>query len=401
MSINRLMYLQIAFAVAAFLSLLSPLVFADADVSGRGSPDQDSIYDYDKCAETASWAIDVIPRFHSEGKFDMLNQALDLWTDDCGESEPIVRARILSAIEAGTFDESMYDSTIIDYLSMFRVSRESRYRNQSRFMGALFGDDIGVASAISFDSTLVAIAEKLAFNTDSNTFAHLLCRYYNGDFDYFFRRLKSGEFDQTKLHKYYTNHVDELRSTNDRFSFQYSLRAGRWYPSESMDVLDFHPEFGLSLGVMRKKFEIGLTGTVRWGDPNDKYQVYHKGRVRDADDYFGGYVGIDFGYEASMNRIACLVFFGIGYDGLVAIEGDDEEAGKALGSLNIGAGAHFRYFIDRYDSKYVGMLVRVSHVDYGNDMGTKLSGSTISIALTFGFRGSNERNRKLKLLDHD
>jgi hypothetical protein len=166
-----------------------------------------------------------------------------------------------------------------------------------------------------------------------------------------------------------------------------------------MRVLDFHPEVGISVGVMRNQIEIGLTGTVRWGDPNDKYQVYHKGRVRDADDYFGGYVGIDIGYEASMGRMAALGFFGIGYDGLIAIEGDDEEDGRALGSLNVGAGVHFRFFIDKYYTKYIGLLARLSHVDYNNDGGTKLSGSTISIALTFGFRGSNDRNRKLKLLD--
>ncbi len=401
MSISRLMQ-QITVVVAVLLTVLLTMAYADANVSARDDLAPDSTFDNDRCVETESWAVHVIPRLHSEGKLDSLNHVLDLWTDDCGESEPSVRTRILTAIETGTFDEGMYDSNIIDYLSMFRVSRENRYRNQSRFMGALFGDDRGVALAMSFDSTLVAIAEKLAGSTDSDAVEHLFCRYYSGDFDYFFRRLKSSEFDHTKLHQYYTNHIDGLKSSDDGFNIQYSARIGRWYPDKSMDVLGSHPEFGLSVGVMRKQIEIGLTGAVRWGDPNDNYRVFHKGRVRDTDHYFGGSIGIDIGAEILKGRIAgFVIFIGIGYDGIIAIEGDDNEKGKTLGSMSLGAGAHLRFFIDRYSSKYVGLLTRIGYVDYRNERGTQLTDGTFSIALTFGFCGRSEKIRKLKLLDSD
>jgi hypothetical protein len=129
-----------------------------------------------------------------------------------------------------------------------------------------------------------------------------------------------------------------------------------------------------------------LTLLLRFTKAREKYVYRQDGVFDTTDHFFGGYIGLDIGYElftAGSSQFELLG--GIGYDGFDTKNTDNNnQDGHSIGSLNLNIGFRHKLFVNKYRDWYVGVQGRYNIVKYGTDGGSDLSGNTFSIQLVIG-----------------
>jgi len=161
-----------------------------------------------------------------------------------------------------------------------------------------------------------------------------------------------------------------------------SYFGGVWIPNGNLSILGNHPLVGVQFGIRTDKLLIDLTLQFKFLKSQNHFQVNHNNTSFDTDHFFGGYYGLDLGYNL-INRKSNLIdlLSGVGLDGFDVLKINDKVK-KTINTLNLNIGIGYRRIIGSYT--YIGLDIKYNFIDYDNSDGTNLSGDAMSSLLKFG-----------------
>ncbi|MGB3092115.1 MAG: hypothetical protein WBC42_02760 [Candidatus Zixiibacteriota bacterium] len=355
-----------------------------------------------RCDDVSYNSSFLVQRYFEDGKYDSVKIILDYWEQKCGFSEPLFRARILSSIFTDTFSEDLYERSIISHLLTYKRnnSKESERTQNQYYLDYYFWGVTFNPIHPTFDEFTLKLAYTNLKNVQEGDVRYLLCKFYSNEFDFVFEELKSNRYNHTDLKSYYENEVEETLSETE---YHLGLIGGAWFPQGNSKTLGIHPTLGFSLGFKQNKILYDFTGILRFLDSSNRYTIEHKGSVIETNDFLGGYIGLDLGYEAYRDRRNEIDFvIGAGYDGFTAYRNkDDEKDTKDIDSFNFNVGLGYRYYYSDFTTEYIGFQVRTNIVSYYNPGGTNLSGNTVSLRIILSSSGNYFKYSKLKRLKYD
>ncbi len=337
------------------------------------------------CETVAYNATNLIMYFYAVQDFDSIEIVLNDWQSICGMSEPILRTRILFSILENTFSESLYDSTIVDYvlnymLRMDTLITEEMYYDYQEYFGF-------VPIRGEYDYFTQSIADTLLKYEFYNPLELLFSEFYaNVQADPVKEIQKDTIYTNTGFKYYYYQRVDKYRFKPD---FHINFFTGIWIPFDNASLLGNHPLLGMQGGVRSQKMTYNFTMAFKFVKSKNEYTILREGNTETTDYFFGGYIGADVErqiFKFRKNEIDILA--GVGYDGFEAVnvntEDDDpyNDKGHSINSANFNFGLGYRRYLA--NKTYFALQGKYNIVNYNNQGGTNLSGNCLTISLLIG-----------------
>jgi hypothetical protein len=382
-------------AILFILLFIVKIGFAQVDIESRMTEKAPN------CEDIAFNCTQLIEKYYNASRMDSVEAILNYWEDKCGLSEPVIRIKILLSIRDHEFTESIYDTTIVDYIIRFSDRVGIIHPMETYNYYKIYFSYVQIDG--SFDKMTGRIAAELLGAQSEDSLEFLFCKLYSGEPDFFFSEIQSKDkYKGTKLKEYYFDLVD--RSINLPES-HFAFYSGIWLPFDNANTLGVHPVIGLEGGCRFRKFNFNLSLYLKFVKTANEYTVMVKDSVYVTDYFLGGYVGLNIDREIfkyKKNEFDFLL--GIGYDGFSALDystsdsNPDNDEDKSINSLNINTGLGYRY---NFKSKtYVGLRCNYNFVNYINSGGTDLSGNTMTIVLVAGGFGNQKKSSNLEALHY-
>jgi hypothetical protein len=349
-----------------------------------------------RCADYYYNATLLVPRLYREHKLDSINLVLDYWEKQCGANSRITRVRILTSIDAESFSEELYDSTIIYDLISFRRAREwiNKYgysdwgRGDSRSESVLAQQD--------FDRFTTSLADSLTLRTDSTSLSHFFALYFSDQFDTALALLQNN-LGTSQLRESYDLYVYRLKRMEHEGT-NYAVWSGAWLPRGNNEVLGNHPELGFAYGKEYGFGSLDMIMAVRVGKSKNEYVVKSEGDLVTTRDHVGLYVGAEYGYPVLFtSRISTDLQVGLGVDGILSVNESDDKP-KELDAFALSAGIRQRIYFGRYRTWYCGLQARYYYPFRDNKDGTSLKGGAIGLSFLIGRVQRGYQTELLKIL---
>jgi hypothetical protein len=358
----------------------------------------DSVTD---CRELQYQSMQLIPLYYTDRDFDTAYALLNYWAENCQLDETIFRSRILFAIDAGTFSDSLFMNT--DFTYFLDVYKE------------LDRDTAGISllkypyyyveefSLLKWYKTFTdSIAVRCSKYSDLSPEEYFFVEYYLHPSDSGYIMLHGKPFNNTTLKTIVTSpKFGELAETQAH----YALGAGMWIPYQHLDTLGMHPYFGGQIGFRKNRFLADLAIDLRVGASPNKYQVVIDGNLTDTQEFFEFSARMDFGYELIQWKNTELIFNGgIGYDNISAYydakdpNNEDDDISKHLHSFNLNLGGSYRIYLK--NDHYLAITGRYHRLNFRNTGGTDLKGNAATFGLEYGFGTNSWVNNRNTIL-HD
>jgi hypothetical protein len=324
----------------------------------------------------------LIMKYYMIQDFDSALLVLNDWQTACGASEPITRTRILLAISDHAFDETIYDSTIVDDVLNYVYRMESKtpgdlYSGYKSFFGY-------VPIRGEYDYFTQSLADTLLSREFDTPLELLFCQFYANIVTNPLKTIQTEDlYNNTDIKSYYLHRAEKCLSYP---GFTYNIFSGIWIPTGNGSLLGNHPLIGLQGGVKFKKMTYNLTLAFKFVNSANDYVILKDGYYDTTNYFFGGYFGLDVEreiFKGKKNEIDLLA--GIGYDGFQSIKTDnnsDANAGHSINSLNTNFGLGYRYYYKK--NKYIGLQAKYNIVNYNNKGGTNLMGDCYTITISIG-----------------
>ena len=342
------------------------------------------------CRDIAYNSTELIIDYYQKGEIDSVNIILKYWKDKCGESEPIIRTKILLSIENDKFTESMYDAKIVNYILSYeyRINTESpkdMYSHYSYYFGF-------VPINGKYDKFTQELAEKIKSGQSENSLELYYCKLYSNELKEPIKELRENPaYDTSEVKSYYNNEVEKYIHKPD---FLISALTGIWIPTGNLALLGNHPMIGFQMGMRKSKMTYNITMEIKFLKSENDYFVLSEGHTDTTNYFFGGYIGLDIEREIYKYKKSQIDFLGgVAFDGFDALKSNtydnnpDNNESHSINSLNLNLGVGYKYFIKR--DWYVAIQGKYNFVNYKNNGGTDFSGNSITITiLTGGFMDS-------------
>jgi hypothetical protein len=165
-----------------------------------------------------------------------------------------------------------------------------------------------------------------------------------------------------------------------------------------------HPDLGCMVGVKYKRINIDLTITFKFLKSQNGYyaaRVHSDSSVVFTDKFFGGYFGIEGGYDLwRKNGQELQLLGGIGLDGFDAINEDKNRGYKAESTwtYNFNFGIGHRYYLS--NSLYLGLRGKYNVVNYASNNVVGFSGNPITVSFVVGGLSNKLKSEVLKTLHY-
>jgi hypothetical protein len=382
---------------------LSLIFFLTALVGwSQNEPDSITSADIPECENIAYNSSYLIMKYYKNHDYDSALLVLNDWQTACGASEPIYRTRILLAIRDNAFDETIYDSTMVDYVlnyinRMEAKNPEEYYINYKSYFGyvPIRGD---------YDFFTQSIADELLSLEFETPLELLFCQFYANIITNPFNAMRKDTlYNKTYLKSYYYNEVDKYRFKPD---FHFEFNAGTWIPTGNAATLGVHPIIGAQAGVRVQKMTYNFSLAIKFADTPDDYLILRDGLIDSTRYFFGGYIGLDVErliFKTKKQELSMLA--GVGFDGFAAInknledDNTDNDIGHSINSLNTNLGLSYRYFYKK--NRYIGVQGKYNIVNYNNQGGTNLSGDCYTVSISIGGFGNPDKDYYLSELRYD
>jgi len=348
--------------------------------------------DYEYVAYNSTYLIMKYYKIHD---YDSALLVLNDWETACGASEPITRTRILLAINDNAFDESIYDSTIVDDVLNYIYRMESKtpenlYSGYESYFGY-------VPIRGEYDYFTQSLADTLLSRGFDTPLELLFCQFYANIVTNPLKAIQTETlYNNSDIKTYYLNRAKKCFSKS---GFNFNLFTGIWIPTGNASLLGNHPLIGLQGGIKSNKMTYNLTLAFKFVNSANDYVILKDGYTDTTNYFFGGYIGLDTErelYKGKKNEIDLLA--GIGYDGFQSINtnnNSDPNAGHSINSLNTNFGLGYRYFYKK--NKYIGLQAKYNIVNYNNKGGTNLMGDCFTVTISIG--GLNQSAKENCLYD--
>jgi hypothetical protein len=338
----------------------------------------------------------LIMKYYQVQDYDSALLVLNDWQTACGASEPITRTRILLAINDNAFDESVYDSTIVDDVLNYIYRMESKtpenlYSGYESYFGY-------VPIRGEYDYFTQSLADTLLSRGFDTPLELLFCQFYANIVSNPLKEIQTDAlYNNTDIKKYYLHRANKCLSKS---GFNFNLFTGLWIPTGNASLLGIHPLIGIQGGVKSNKMIYNLTLAFKFVNSANDYVILKDGYTDTTNYFFGGYIGLDTErelYKSKKHEIDLLA--GIGYDGFESIKTDnnnsDPNAGHSINSLNTNFGLGYRYFYKK--NTYIGLQAKYNIVNYNNKGGTNLMGDCLTVTISIG--GLNQSAKENCLYD--
>ena len=350
---------------------------------------------YLSCQDIYYNAQYLIPEYYASGKTDTLIQILKFWEDHCGISEPLMRYKILISIQQKTFSENLYDAYIIEYLRLYKqeVTRTSNNKLNRYYWNYAINQSYN-------DKFSVTLARSLLHREGLSKIEIFFLQFYSNEFLDEFEILKSDDYKETKLQLYYNQEIASIQKVTNMHA---DFIIGAWIPQSKLHILGNHPFIGFRTGFQSQKWIYDLTLGFKFVNSPNTYKVEKNDSIWNTDHFFGGYFGLDAGYELiKAGKSHFSLISGIAFDGFDALDktgtNSNESISKSINSLNLNIGLGYKYYFR--DWRYLGIELKYNFVNYPNPYGTDLTGNAITLNLIYGFFGNRYGNSRLKELNY-
>ena len=320
-----------------------------------------------------------MPELYRHKFFDSLAAALAIWKSSCGNIPEVGCTSLLLSIEESTFDERKMDSSTIDLLVNYSYAFGHKYRLSPAEKEKSF---------FTFISTWAGLLLKERPLDKNEKF---ICEVLAGEID---NPVKEIRTDPVKYSSFANILAENEKSQRSGFRTNYAFLGGIWIPMSDLSLLGNHPSFGFQFGVRDNDNQFDLTLQFRFSKSANTYTIMRNGGYYDLNNYFGGYVGLDYTrYFVNKINFDVGLLAGVGYDGFDITSDNynyDYLKPLSIGSFNANAGFKLNYFLTT--SFYIGLQARYNFINYVNHGGTSLNGDAFSVDLIVG--GNNKKVRK-------
>ncbi len=340
-----------------------------------------------------------MPHLFYSNQPDSLLSVLLAWEDVCGESEPLIRIKILASIWDDSFSENIYDSRIIDYLIWrYDSNRQTKVLgdvNPSMASGDIASDADFAFYTASFDTFTTELADQILPHTTNNSIEQFYCLFYSGQVDKAYEILHGQGLLGTDLRWYYQREMSYLRKK--RVQPVFALTGGVWKPEGDLLLVGDHAQYGATIGVRQDGWIGRLVFEVRPGRSANPYFVDQDGISGWSDRWDNIYMGLEIGREAYQyegHRVD--LFVGLGYDGVKPFWEED----LVLGTVNANVGFGYRLFLGSTQRWVIGADYRFESISDRNPGGTILSGTATALRFTVGYSPDFGIGRRLSGLGH-
>jgi hypothetical protein len=342
----------------------------------------------------------LIPEHFAKNNSDTVAALVNYWEKHCGISEPLLRLKILLAINADTLNESLYRKThIINQLLYYRerVKRQDNGYDDYEFQ---YTPPPSINS--SLDIFTKDLALKLLQREVNSELEIFFLDFYSNNFDKIFLRLQDTSLKSFKLRQAY---YKEINSEINKHERHFSIYSGVWIPNGNLSVVGNHPIIGFQGGMKNKKgIMMDIAFEVKFNNSPNGYFVEKNDSLYSTTHFFGGFFGAELGYELINYKSHELdLVGGCGWDGFDALEigepNDPDRVTKTINALNLNLGLGYRKYFK--NKTYIGIEARYNFVDYQNKNGTDLSGNTLTLRLKYGISRNLYRDKKLMQLDYE
>ncbi len=355
-----------------------------------------------RCYTTSRSALSLLPELYRHGNRDKVDSLLNQWEYDCGRTESGMRLRTLLQIADNQFKDTYFDfsyyQSLLGYIEdeKFKVLMDSVHENPRELFLEYFDEPDLIFDYNQFTKELATeLIARLNPSSDQCSTQYQLLLVYTDQFSTFFEAITS-ESCHSILSGYYKSQVKRIEK---RALMDLGFYTGAWIPYGTNKLLGTHPLFGFYMGMGKKRMIYDLTFEFKFGKAKESYSVQYQGTPTLTNYFFGGYVGLDVGYELKSYKNSKIYGIGgIAYDGFDAIKSDtkNDVKGKSINSLNINGGIGWRLFAR--DGTYTGLEVRHNFVNYSNEGGTSLDGNTLSVRFLLGILKNDKRGREIEHL---
>lgn len=357
-----------------------------------------------ECSDISYNSAELYSRYILEGKLDSAKYVVEYWEKKCGNREPVFRAKLLLALKENNFSGTLLDSHAMRNIFNFNERMEMGkkgdhydYDNDKSHYGFVpIGGD--------FDSCTSSLATELKGGYDPGTAEYAIAELYAGDDGAaLFRFLRDGGFAETDLQRDYREMLNEALSTPEA---HFAILTGVWIPTGDLTRLGLHPELGIQFGAKHRRMNYDLTILVRFiNSPNEYYA--RRGGIGTPEltnKFWGGYIGLDVGYDVIRRRGHELQLMGgFGYDGFTAIYQDILAEPKlksaAANSYNLNMGIGYRHYFSH--TFYMGLSAKYNIVDYTMSGAIDFTGNPVTVRLAFGWLSDPARTSTLRKLSPD
>jgi hypothetical protein len=354
------------------------------------------------CEDIAYNCSQLIEKYYISNNIDSLKLVIDYWEKKCGLSEPILRTKILLSIKENNFTESLYDSTVYDYIRKYKDRIECKQPTETYFYYKIYFSFVQINGA--FDKFTTRLANELKNSQNENKIEFLFCKLYSGYPNEFFEGIQNKDkYNGTKLKEYYYKLIDKYINLPE---FHWSLYSGIWIPLDNAKILGNHPLLGFEAGSKCKKFSYNISINLKFGRTANEYLIVLKDSIRKTNYFLGGYIGFDVERELlKIRNNEIEIRLGIAYDGFSTLQvntndkNPDNDEGRSINSLNLNAGISYKHNFK--NNKYIGIRGKYNFVQYKNTGGTNLSGNTITIELVYGGFTNYQKQYNLKALNYN
>jgi hypothetical protein len=195
-------------------------------------------------------------------------------------------------------------------------------------------------------------------------------------------------FILTSLHSQtYPDTTRASRHELDReISRHFGLNIGAWIPTGDLSVLGTHPNIGIIWGIRHKVHEFNVVLDFRFLKSKDPYEVSRGGTLYSLDNYFGGYLGLDYIFYLGVGKGYDFgILAGLGYDGFTLNKDIVPAPPYEIGSFNFNTGFRFNWYTK--GRTYFSFQPKYNIINYANKGGTSFDGNAITLQLFVGTFG--------------
>ena len=340
--------------------------------------------------------------FMRAGQLDSAKSVLNDWQSQSNLSEPILRARILLAAKAGTYNDSVLPENIIDHIYLYRnrmgmikTGDNEYYNNLPDYYGY-------ISPGGEFDEYTQELAAGLKDSFAQGTDEYFWTDFYSGGEGKVFETAREGGMPVGKIAAEYNETVGKYINMGE---YHFALSLGGWIPAWSMSAVGAHPEVGLQLGWKKKKFNYDLSLAFKFLDATKPYKTYtdYTGAAAyQTQTFVGFYAGFDFGYDIWSGKGQEMQLIGaVGVDWFKTLNPD-----IGYGRVNnmvayspfFGLGASYRWYVS--NNMYIGVRLKYNFAHYPWSEIVRYSGHIVTLQFTVGLLGNGRRNSVLDALEY-
>lgn len=344
------------------------------------------------CDDIAFNSSDLFIQYLQIQEYDSARMVLSFWETNCTLNEPLMRAKIMLMILSETMNESIYDSTILNYVSDFEerifYSNDPSFKAKYDYFSPYFGY---VPLNSNFDKRIKEIA--LNFKAFDNALEELFCLLYTEKIDEFYFLLQTSRCEGTIIKKCYDHKINELKKIPDLF---YNIGFGAYIPVNQNHLIGNHPTLNIGMGFFNQNYEVEWIIDMRFGKTESPYQMVVDDTISSRN-FFGVYLGLAGGYKLiKYKRHDLLLTAGFGID-MFDTEYDydsDKDDYVSVNRPNLNFGLKYKFHIN--ELSYIELAYRYNIVHYYHkQILNDLSGQFHVFSLKYAFLENGNKYNEL------